>query len=64
MKRKLIDSETLKNWRLKSFETTQTEIQEYTGLSLPTIRMAVNTGIATKETITKLNKFFDTLQIA
>lgn len=64
MKRKPIDRQTLKNWRLAMFDLTQDQVQASTGLSKPTIRTAIKHGVATQDTINRLTVFFNQTKAA
>jgi len=50
-------------WLAKMFFTSQLEIHEATGLSVPTIADALSTGRASQATIEALTKYFDTISI-
>lgn len=62
MKRKPIDKQLLKSWRVIMFDITQDNVHEATGLSKPTIREALNKGLATQATIDKLTEFFNSVK--
>lgn len=57
--RRPIDVFVWQVWRLKMLKTTQIDIHEKTKLSRPTIADAINTGMATQDTIDKLQVYFD-----
>lgn len=63
MKRKPIDRQLLKSWKLRMFDITQDEVKAATGLSKPTLRIVFKEGRATQETIDKLTLFFSTTKI-
>lgn len=63
MKRKPIDKQLLKSWKVIMYDITQDMVHEATGLSRPTIREALNKGRATQATIDKLTTFFNEYKI-
>jgi hypothetical protein len=62
-KRKQIDKQILKNWKIKMYDTTYPAISMKTDLSLPTIGMAIKYGKASQTTIEKLTKYFNEMEI-
>lgn len=63
MKRKQIDKQLLKSWKLKMFDITQDMVHDSTGLSKPTIRTVFKEGKATQNTIDLLTKYFNEMEV-
>lgn len=64
MKRKPIDKQLLKKWKVIMFDITLDDVKAGTGLSKPTIREALNNGKATQSTIDCMTQYFNSFQAA
>jgi hypothetical protein len=63
-KRKVVDNKFLKNWLIKLYDTNYHVISEATGLSLNTIGNTFRDKKATQDTIDKLNKYFNEMEVS